>query len=296
MITQSTIRANDIDFAYLEAGPKDGPLALCLHGFPDHAPTFSAMLPALAERGYHAVAPWMRGYAPTGPAPDGRYQSATLAMDAADLVAELGRGDDSVVIGHDWGAIAACGAAQLAPEKISRVVSMAVPHPAVALAKLGGDWAQLKRSWYIWFFQLDDAPEAALAGEGCPLVDGLWADWSPGFRPASDTMDPIKQLLGKPEVAAAALAYYRHTINPRLQAPELTTVQDAVMGGTITIPALFVGGADDGCFSPDYLVESVAYCTTEPRVDVVPGCGHFLHVERPDVVNGIVLDFLATDA
>lgn len=296
MITQSTIRANDIDFAYLEAGPQDGPLALCLHGFPDHAPTFNAMLPALAERGYHAVAPWMRGYTPTGPAPDGHYQSATLAMDAVALIEKLGQTDESVVIGHDWGAVAACGAAALAPDKVSRVVSMALPHPAVALGKLGGDWSQLKRAWYMWFFQLDEAPEAALTAEGSLFVDGLWADWSPGFQPSSDILEPIKKLLSEPESASAAVEYYRQTINPRRQVPELAETQETVMGGTITVPAMFIGGADDGCFSSDYLAESVAYCTHEPRIEVVPDCGHFLHVERPDAVNEIVLDFVTAQA
>jgi pimeloyl-ACP methyl ester carboxylesterase len=71
------VPANGIDFAYLEAGPEDGPLALCLHGFPDHALTFRHLLPELAAAGWHAVAPWMRGCHPTGAGPDGQYQSAT---------------------------------------------------------------------------------------------------------------------------------------------------------------------------------------------------------------------------
>ena len=79
------IYANGVDFAYLEAGGtgSDGrPLALCLHGFPDHAPSFELLLTDLGNAGFHAVAPWMRGYAPTDIPPDGRYQSAVLAEDA----------------------------------------------------------------------------------------------------------------------------------------------------------------------------------------------------------------------
>jgi pimeloyl-ACP methyl ester carboxylesterase len=120
VMAQSSVQVNGIDFAYLEAGPADGPLALCLHGFPDHAHTFSELLPALAGQGWHAVAPWMRGYPPTGQAPDGRYQSATLAQDAVTLMDEFGRGTDSVMIGHDWGAVAASEAAVLAPDRISK--------------------------------------------------------------------------------------------------------------------------------------------------------------------------------
>jgi pimeloyl-ACP methyl ester carboxylesterase len=62
------VEANGIDFGFLEAG--SGPLALCLHGFPDSAHTWRHLLPALARAGFRAVAPFMRGYAPTGVATD----------------------------------------------------------------------------------------------------------------------------------------------------------------------------------------------------------------------------------
>src|ERR1700756_3272050 len=124
------VQANGIDFAYLEAGPQDGPLALCLHGFPAHAKTWRHLLPALGDAGWHAVAPWMRGYHPTGLAPDGRYQSAVLSQDAVALVEALGD-RRAVIIGHDWGAIAASGAAILAPESMSRLVCMTIPHLGV---------------------------------------------------------------------------------------------------------------------------------------------------------------------
>ena len=66
MTDPKRVQANGIDIAYLEAGPDDGPLALCLHGFPDHAPTWQHLMPELAAAGYHVVAPWLRGYSPTG--------------------------------------------------------------------------------------------------------------------------------------------------------------------------------------------------------------------------------------
>src|SRR6476659_159826 len=79
------LTVNGIDVAYLEAGPADGPLAVCLHGFPDHAPTWAGLMPVLADAGYHVVAPWLRGYAPTGLAPDGNYQTASVALDILGL-------------------------------------------------------------------------------------------------------------------------------------------------------------------------------------------------------------------
>ena len=141
------VPANGIDFAYLEAGPEDGPLALCLHGFPDHALTYRHLLPELGAAGWHAVAPWMRGYHPTGVAPDDQYQSATLALDALALLDALGGDGRSVIIGHDWGSVAACGAGMLEPERMARLVCLAIPQNALAFQKLITDWGQMKRSW-----------------------------------------------------------------------------------------------------------------------------------------------------
>src|SRR6476661_5020594 len=100
-ITQGQIAANGLTFAYLEAGA--GPLALCLHGFPDSAWSWRHLLPALADAGFHAVAPFLRGYAPTDVAPDGRYQTGAIVADAIALHEALGGDDRAVLIGHDWG-------------------------------------------------------------------------------------------------------------------------------------------------------------------------------------------------
>src|SRR3954469_25253216 len=101
---EGRVRANGLDFAYLEAG--EGPLALCLHGFPDSAWTWRHLLPELADAGFRAVAPFMRGYAPTAVPADGRYQTAALGLDACALHEALGGDADAVIVGHDWGAMA----------------------------------------------------------------------------------------------------------------------------------------------------------------------------------------------
>ena len=95
-VQQRAINVNGIEFSYLESGPPEGPLALCLHGFPDSAHTWRHLLPALAEAGYHAVAPWMRGYAPTEVSADDVYQVGALAADASALHETLG-GDGRAV-------------------------------------------------------------------------------------------------------------------------------------------------------------------------------------------------------
>src|ERR1700704_188347 len=96
------LSANGVEFAVLEAG--SGPLALCLHGFPDSAHTWRYLLPELAGAGFHAVAPFMRGYAPTGIPDDGCYSLGALIADANAIHDALEADEGAVLIGHDWGA------------------------------------------------------------------------------------------------------------------------------------------------------------------------------------------------
>ena len=126
---EGRVIANGIDFAYLETG--SGPLALCLHGFPDSPHTYRHLMPALAEAGYRAVAPFMRGYAPTAIPADGRFTTTDLVADANALHEALGGDPDAVIIGHDWGVAGGWGAPVHAPDRWRRVVVADIPPMAV---------------------------------------------------------------------------------------------------------------------------------------------------------------------
>src|SRR5437763_9027559 len=149
-VRSASVHANGLEFGLLEAG--SGPLALCLHGFPDSADTWRHLLPALAGAGFHAVAPFMRGYAPTAVPADGNYQLGALAADAVALHEVLGGDGNAVLIGHDWGAEAAYGAAAHAPDRWRRLVTLAVP-PAALDEVLFSDYEQLKRFFYLFMFR-----------------------------------------------------------------------------------------------------------------------------------------------
>jgi pimeloyl-ACP methyl ester carboxylesterase len=120
-----------------------------MHGFPDSAYTWRHLLPVLADAGFHAVAPFMRGYAPSDLAADGCYTVAALVYDATAIHEALGGDEDSVLIGHDWGAEAAYGAAAFAPQRWRRLVTLAVP-PAALDRVLFADYEQLKRFFYMF--------------------------------------------------------------------------------------------------------------------------------------------------
>src|SRR5437588_8695099 len=124
-LRQGRVQANNLDFAYLETG--SGPLALCLHGFPDSPYSYRYLLPALAGAGYRAVAPFMRGYAPTAIPADGSYTTTDLMTDGNALHEALGGGPDAVLIAHDWGVAAGWGAPVHAPERWHKVVVLNIP-------------------------------------------------------------------------------------------------------------------------------------------------------------------------
>lgn len=283
------VRARGIEFHTLEAG--DGPLVLCLHGFPDHARSFRYQLPVLAAAGFRAVAPFMRGYAPTGPAPDGCYQTAALAGDAVALIEALGY-QDAVVVGHDWGALAAYGAALAAPRRVRTLVAAAVPYGPQLVTAMTGNYDQHKRSWYMFFFQMPLA-EAAVAQDDFAFLERLWRDWSPGWQWPSEEMAALKETFHQPGVLAAALGYYRAAFNPALQDPALADLQMRMLMTPIEVPALYLHGADDGCIGRELVAGMADFFPRGLRVEMVPGAGHFLHQERPDVVNRVLLEFLA---
>lgn len=284
-----SVSANGLRFHYLEQGT--GPLVLCLHGFPDHARSFRHQMGALAAAGFRVVAPFMRGYAPTERPADGQYQTAVLAQDAVALIDALGHGE-ARLLGHDWGAIAATGAAVLAPEKVTRLVTAAVPHGPRLFQAMMTDYDQQRRSWYMFFFQHPFAEVAVVAGDYA-FLDRLWAEWSPGFRLEPAEMESLKETFRRPGVLEAALGYYRCTLNPALQSPDLAEIQQRIPMAPVEVPTLYFHGADDGCVGADLVAGMEASFRRGLRVEVVPGAGHFVHLERPEVVNPILLDFLA---
>jgi pimeloyl-ACP methyl ester carboxylesterase len=281
-----TVRANGIDFGFIEAG--DGPLVLLLHGFPDNAYTFRNQLPVLEEAGYRAVAPFLRGYSPTTVA-EGSYQTTVLCRDVLALIDGLGS-ENAAVFGHDWGAVLAMGAAELAPGKINRLIAASVPHVGPLFGSLVTNAEQQRRSWYIYFFQLPIAV-AAVPANDFAFLDRLWQDWSPGWDYPAEVMQSVKATMAHPGVLNAALAYYRCLFDSSSFDPQLADIQATLFSTPILVPTLYFHGENDGCIGVE-LVEGMDSFFAGGLEKAILPVGHFIHQEAPDEVNRRLLSFL----
>lgn len=262
-----------------------GPVVVCAHGFPDDARTFRHQVTPLVERGFCVVCPTMRGYAPSSTARNGRYDPEALGRDLCALANHFSPKDPIRLVGHDWGAIAAYAATALQPERFSHLVTIAVPHARHLLPRIVQP-AQARRSWYIWMFQLRTIAELRLAKDDLALVDRLWRDWSPGYVPSKQDIDLVKAGIATriPEV----IGYYRALFAPST----LLGLSRRLLFARTRVPALYFHGEQDGCMGVDLVDGMERHFRAGVSVHRIPGAGHFVHLERPDAVNPVLLDFL----
>lgn len=283
MPEMTEIDASRLTFSGLAAG--NGKPALLLHGFPDTPHSLASQVDHLGDAGYKAFAPALRGYPPTGG--EGPFGMDRLAADALELLENTGASQDSpgVLIGHDWGGIIACAAAAIRPEILSHLVIMSVPHPVVMGAKLlGGDFDQLKRSWYMFFFQMTGLAESVVSANNFAFLERLMLDWSPGLidNEGRDEIERRKAVLSEPGALSSALGYYRAMFG-----------EAQVNVGPVQVPTMFIFGAEDGCIPAGVCSGQEPLFPAGYRLEVVENAGHFVSSEAPDAVNALLSDFLA---
>jgi pimeloyl-ACP methyl ester carboxylesterase len=291
-LRETTIEARGMRFGVLEAGEPGGRLVLCLHGFPDSAWTWRHLLLTLADAGHYAVAPFMRGYAPTElPAEEVRIADLVADLLALEELLRGGGRGTSVAVGHDWGAAVVHVALEREAGRWACAVTESVPPPAGFSIEAISP-AQLRRSWYSFLFQLPDVsvPEHLAGKDDLALIDSLWTDWSPGLE-APDEIRRAKDALRPPGRLRAAIGYYRGAPTSVPSRAEAEASREAL--ARIEVPLLYLHGADDGCIGVDTLEARRPFFPPSMRVVVLEGIGHFVHLEQPEKINRLVLDFLA---
>lgn len=272
------------DICVLEWGDPSGRLLVALHGFPDTAWTWRTLAPLLVDAGYRVVAPFMRGYAPSGIASDGDYSVSALVKDAMAVYDRFGD-TDAVLLGHDWGAIAADTLAGDPDSPFTKVIALAVPplpwvNPTRATIGpwLGAVAKQPFHSWYMLYNQVPGLSERTFTR----LTSKLWRDWSPGYDPTED-LAFLRDATQNFDNRRAVVSYYRALLSRRSRAALVDPVH----------PLLSLQGADDGCFDPGFFPSIQARTASNSRSELIEGAGHFLHLERPDVVAERILDFVS---
>ncbi len=281
------VTVGGLDIAYLELG--EGPLAVCLHGFPDTAWSWRHLMPALADAGYRAVAPFLRGYAPTAVPADHNGQAGAHVVDVCGLHDALGGTSESVLIGHDWGAVIAYGCGTFAADRWHKVVAAGVP-PGPVMGQAFMDYDQLRRSWYMFFFQSPLA-DLVVAMNDLEFVTRLWRDWSPGYEGATDAARATTAL-SDPAALATALDTYRSAFGAGSDDPAFAEAQ-AATASIPPQPCLYLHGADDECIGVEYGRQVGPLLAAGSQVEIIDGAGHFLHLERPEIVHSAILGFLA---
>ena len=316
--TQRFVETNGVQLQVTEAGDRGAPVVVLAHGFPELAYSWRHQIPALAEAGYHVLAPDQRGYGGSSkPAAVDAYTVVELSADIVGLLDDIGA-ERAVIVGHDFGGVVAWAAPLLHPDRFGRVAGLSVPpvpRPRVpttqAFRKLFGD-----NFFYILYFQEPGPADAELNRDPATTLRKLMGSLSTTDETAAMRMlqpgaqgfiDRIPEPGGLPDWISRdefehyvaeftrtgftpALNWYRcFDRNWELTAPHPSGLPAA----TIDVPSLFIGGAADPtlAYTPRHRVRDVV--SGDYREVMIEGAGHWLQQERPAEVNQALLDFLS---
>jgi pimeloyl-ACP methyl ester carboxylesterase len=281
------VSANGARFHVVETGPDDGPLVLLLHGFPQFWWAWRHQLPALAERGYRAVAMDLRGFGASDKPPRG-YDTMTSTADVAGVIRSLGA-VDAVVVGHGLGGWTAWSMPTLQPRTTRAIAVVAMAHPLRMQAAILS-WSALRAQRHVLAFQAPVLPERSVRdGEVVAELLRRWA--GPGW-PSEEERERYTAAMRIPFVAHSAMEYYRWAVRS-LPRPDGRRFAAAVRR-TISVPVLQVHGALDGYVLPHRARGSARWVRGRYRWELVDGAGHFPAEEAPQATTAVLVDWLTT--
>lgn len=259
-------------------------LALCLHGFPEHSFSWRHQLPMLAEQGFTAWAPNLRGYGNTT-RPQGvqAYRLDELIEDVVRLIKASGK-SKVTLIAHDMGAVIAWEFALRQRLPLERLVICNVPHPQAMKDAFG--WTQLRKSWYVFFFQLPWLPEYLMGKNACQsIADGFLRISKNTERFPTEVREVFRRNAAQPGALTAMLNYYRGLLVGRRQRPRTDPRTP------IGVPTLMVWGEDDIALDKSTTMTTANY-VNDLTIRYLPGVSHCVQQEQPEVVNEMIAAFV----
>lgn len=265
------VETNGISLHTRQAGPEDGPLVVLLHGFPEFWDGWHRQIEPLADAGYRVIVPDQRGYNRSDK-PDGvaSYHIEELVADVVGLIDAAGR-ETAAVAGHDWGAAVAWWLALSHPDRIDSLTAVNVPHPTVMEETLRHSLSQLRKSWYMFAFQVPMLPETIATANNCRVLSrGLTNSSRPGTFSATD-LQRYREAWTQPGALTAMINWYRAMGRYRPRPPR----------EQVSVPTLVMWGQQDEFLEPAMAEESLTYCD-DGRVVTYPSATHWVLHERPE--------------
>jgi len=264
---------------YVEAG--EGPLIVLLHGFPEFWYGWRLQIQPLAAAGFRVVAPDMRGYNLSSK-PDGvaSYAGDLLAADVRGLIHERGA-ESAMLVGHDWGGTAAWTTAMNHPEVVDRLAILNAAHPRKLLQGLHHP-GQLRKSWYFFFFDLPDLPEAVVHANRWHFFRHFLHDAHPAYTP--EEIDRYVKAWSQPGASAGMINYYRSSVRQKHAEAQIRT---------ISAPTLVIWGQRDRYLGQELAEPDHDDVPNLDRVERLPDASHWVHHDEHERVNQLVTDFFA---
>lgn len=273
------ILANGLSFEVDICGDGDK-FALLLHGFPESKFSWRYQMPLLAKLGYTVWAPNLRGYGRTSrPKEVADYHVDKLVADVAGLIDAAGA-KSTLLMAHDWGAVIAWQCAIRRARPLDKLVIMNVPHPACFARELK-TWAQLKKSWYAFFFQIPWLPEWILRRRDAEAIGRAFSDMAVDKSrfPASVT-DEYRRSALEPGALTAMINYYRSAMRSRGAYREEEP-------GVIDTPTLMIWGEEDTALGKATTIGTDNY-VRDLTLRYLPGVSHWVQQEAPEKVNAMI--------
>lgn len=311
----NVVDVNGVRLRVAEAGPRDGPVVILAHGFPELAYSWRHQIPALAAAGYRVLAPDQRGYGGSSRPPAVEsYDIAALTGDLVGLLDAVGA-QRGAVIGHDWGAVVAWSTPLMHPGRVAAVAGLSVPPvprpltpPTEAFRRIFGT-----NFFYILYFQQPGVADAEMAGDPERALRRMLG----GMRTPQDEATALRMLAAGPEgfidrlpepqrlpdwLSAAELEHYvaeftrtgfTGALNWYRNFERNWQIMATPVASTIDAPALFVGGDDDPVLKFTRTDRAREVVVGPYRSVMLEGAGHWIQQERPEEINAELLDFLS---